>query len=80
MVNIAHGLIRHWNRSLDPKIKNSHGAPTAPAVSMICRFMIDVRICFCLYAEVGKGVENAKSVQEPQNHGNNHYNIQDVFD
>jgi hypothetical protein len=32
------------------------------------------------HADPGKGVENTKSVQEPQHHGNNYDNIQDLFD
>ena len=59
---------------------DSCGKPTGPAASAICHFTIDIRICFGLHAEVGKGVENSKSVQEPQNHGNNYDNIQDPFD
>jgi hypothetical protein len=59
---------------------NSRGAPTVSAASVICQFMIGIRICFCLNAEVGKGVEDSKSVQQPQNHGDNYDNIQDPFD
>jgi hypothetical protein len=55
------------------------GAPTVPAAGVICQFIAGIRICFYLNAEIGKGVENSKSVQEPQNHGNHYDNIQDPF-
>jgi hypothetical protein len=58
---------------------DSRGAPTVPAASVMCQFIIGIRIFFCLNAEIGKRVENSKSVQQPQNHGNNYDNIQDPF-
>ena len=39
-----------------------------------------MRFSFRLDAEPGEGVENSKSVQEPQNHDDNHDDIQDPFD
>jgi hypothetical protein len=59
---------------------NTRGAPTVPDASVMRQIMIGIRTRFCLNAEIGKGVENSKSVQEPQNHGNNYDNIQDPFD
>jgi hypothetical protein len=65
---------------MDPnKIRFSRRADGA-AQSVMRQFIIGIQICFCLNAEIGKGVENSKSVQEPQNHDNNHDNIQNPFD
>jgi hypothetical protein len=32
------------------------------------------------HTNIGDIAEKAKDIQEPQNHGNNHYRIQDPFD
>jgi hypothetical protein len=39
-----------------------------------------ISVLFFSHAEPGEGVENSKSVQEPQNHDNNYDGIQDLFD
>jgi hypothetical protein len=59
---------------------DSHGAQSSLAARTICRFIGDIRIRSLLHAELGKRGENSKSVQEPQNHGNNYDNIQNLFD
>jgi hypothetical protein len=46
-----------WNQIL--------AAPPIFATGMIRRFIIDIRIRIFLHAEIGKGVENSKSAQEP---------------
>jgi hypothetical protein len=39
-----------------------------------------MRLGFRLGAKPGNGTENSKNVQQPQNHGNNYHDIQDLFD
>jgi hypothetical protein len=79
MVNIAHHPIRNRNRRFDSMKSDSCGAP--PGLCLGRELPLHYRYSSrFLHAEFGEGVENSKSVQEPQNHGNDYDDIQDLFD
>jgi hypothetical protein len=59
---------------------DSRGSPTGLAAAVTCRFIVDTRIRFFSHVDPGEGIENSKSIQEPQNHGNDYDGVQDLFD